>query len=171
MPVKCVDCGFLGLRHRMTHELVEAPENYRREGYIPKDKHQPAYDEAPVCAARAFDFSHLREDRRQAHDQARSERDCIEYIPWMPGRSPKDHAEMRLLQDVEHRNRIAREEDRAFNAKAHEETVSVTRKSNRIAILALVVAFAAAAASWYVVLFHKLPQNPPDPAASPATQR
>jgi hypothetical protein len=55
-----------------------------------------------------------------------AERDCLQFIQHEPGMSPMEHEEMRLLQEVDARNRKAREDDIERNKQWREEEIKRT---------------------------------------------
>src|SRR5258708_5505107 len=102
--VKCADCGYLGLRHTTTRQLLEADEVFRQKGQIRADGNHWLYDEHPVCFAQKINFRE--KIGNQPHNEyelrgkvVQAEWNCNGFIKWQPGLTPKEHQEMMMLEE------------------------------------------------------------------------
>lgn len=117
--VKCANCGFLAFRETSrSRQLREAEDGPRRGGMLPMDAKGGFYvDEYPVCFVRAINFHQLigqsciEENRRT---ELRKPRDCDQFIAWQQGFTPREHYEMRLLDEERRWQKQKEEADRAW---------------------------------------------------------
>lgn len=183
MKCKCIDCGRLGLREQKgERQLREAEKTWRDTGdFSAVPMLHSAYRTAPECGLNMLKFSHVPEEIRE---QINQDRECPEYIKWRPGRTPREHDEMKLLEETEKINKRYRDEDReearknreADNARqsAFEARVEASgRRQFRInAVIQIATALLAAGVALYVAFFtdgqKSQPTLPPQPAQSPA---
>ena len=118
--VKCADCGYLGVRHPGTHELVGPDERQRQTGEPSSkaDSHlwsiamgeppinEIVLDPAPVCARGAFNLwsewkGHVTNGKSAlfpaAKEVMRKDRKCRRFVKTIPGLGPKERVNMDLL--------------------------------------------------------------------------
>ena len=129
MPVKCAECGFLAVLHRITGEYISPGEQFRVKGNIPSGNGY-IHDALPYCVRDAIDFS-LKIGPRNPDNEGgkRAEvmnelRDCGEFEKWIPGLSPKDHQQMiqeRELREWQTRREEADRVERAENARRQQD--------------------------------------------------
>lgn len=112
--VSCKDCGCLALRHSKTLELSGASEDYRQSGTLPAENNRYLYDEIPVCVANAFNFAVLAPNKDHSYAVIRGSLHCEQFIAWQPALSPKEHIEMKQLQEQREHNRQMLESDRLW---------------------------------------------------------
>ena len=118
--VKCKEWGFLAVRdmYKPT-EIQEALYTCRETG------RQLAYN-GMMKPAHMFCYINVRE-LRPGGQNAESLAligdaiDCDQFTPWHKGKTPKEHEDMVLLQEVDRRNRDAREEDRRLADQRRDE--------------------------------------------------
>jgi hypothetical protein len=146
--VKCVDCGFLGLRRMDSQELIGAGEKYRREGAIHAENGRYVFHEGPVCSVGAADFSVFIADREGGYGQAKSERSCASFFVWRPALTPKEHYDMILSKEILEAQQKRDDADREWRkteadrqrewqaqesrlaAERHEQSLAVALKSS-----------------------------------------
>ena len=95
--VKCVNCGFLTLRHYKTGEFFEADGSTRRSGIGPVSI--GAFP--PLCFRQRIDFKneiHIAEREEREYPVVsviEADRECDEFQEWQQGFTPKEHQERR----------------------------------------------------------------------------
>jgi len=116
----CAECGFLGVRHRETGELVGPGEEQRETGSPPEGRSIPGLlaekfsppepitlDIAPVCAVGACDLRKEWQECQKVQKLAptaaaekviQQPRKCKRFTAGLPGLNPKEHINMNLLQ-------------------------------------------------------------------------
>lgn len=115
--VKCVECGFLAVRHLETQVLVGPGDNQRKTGAPPEGMELRAnLDITPVCAIGACE---LQEDvvgpiAAYAAKAMQKERECSLFTPWIPVLSPKEHLDMTVLERQKEWQRKCQEEDQRW---------------------------------------------------------
>ncbi len=145
LVVKCVDCGFLAVRHRESRELCSAELDYREHGRIPNL--QPSsgtgyqmYEEAPLCFQRivAFRTSECSSPEARVAVLQEERGDCEGFTVWQQGFTPKEHREMldrmwmaeredsrdavlRASEDRRYRQMVEREDRRDENTQRLQE--------------------------------------------------
>lgn len=144
--VQCKKCGCVGARDFLTRILLEVDESFRSDadrGHGPSGK--VLYFGKPVCAAMAWNLGSEADgdgatDTLQILDR---ERKCDSFVTWQPGSSPREHVEMRLieeqrafqkslLEEQSVRDRKRRQEDLASAEKRHKEAMKVQLSSRLI---------------------------------------
>lgn len=155
--VHCVHCGYLALRDRATQELRPADERYRHDGYmptgfVPGKGDRLLFEDSPVCTMHAASFES--KDRREGFEKVSEPRMCEQFVQFQPGLSPREHLEMKLLQEVEQRNlnwqrqveaiaETRHQELRADQKKAGDRSLAIASISAFIALASAVIALAA----------------------------
>jgi hypothetical protein len=140
MPSACVDCGYLAIKRVGSDELITPPEDIRAGGQFPTtfiERKGPTLDHEHqfFCFKERLRFgeemaaSALLNRRnsweQNSQDVLRRPRECDQYFERKPGRSPKEHDEMKLLQAMEERTERCREEDRRWQHQ--QEALAETR--------------------------------------------
>ncbi len=121
--VQCASCGFLALRKCKTREITEAEMDFRRGGGIPSHGNELVYDDYPLCFVQAVDLRHEIEQvdtpggRKQV---VLASRNCDSFTPWIQGFTPKEHADMKLLEQQQAWNREMAEAERAWRERQEE---------------------------------------------------
>lgn len=112
MPT-CSTCGFLAMRDG--RETVEVLRNSRTKGVrIPPNRPIPV-PASFYCYAGSNCLESPTGDGVTAKDALRSierEHDCADWILWRAGKTPKEHEEMSLLEQVRAEQAAWREEER-----------------------------------------------------------
>ena len=122
----CSRCGYLSVRDAETFELVEVPPEYRETGVLPMQLARRAPDR-PYCFVQAHDLGAEYDSRKggstENHAQANvkkelfhAPRECAaagKFVNWSLGFTPKEHLQIRVLED----HRIA-EQQRAEQSHA-----------------------------------------------------
>jgi len=137
----CANCGYLGLRHILTGQIVTAGQDFRETAYIPglwlRDA-TLAYEQFPVCFRGAARFRDAQE-AGPSWDQARCtaaiqrERDCGEFSKW-EGLDPEDHYDM-----IQESARLQWQSEQADKARRHEHcTLAVSIVAVAVAVVALI---------------------------------
>lgn len=125
--IKCADCGFLGVRHLITQELVSPAEEQRQNGTPPEsDNGRPNLDTEPVCAVGA---TVLWDDSEGDYGPAhliQKERDCSRFSRWIPALSPKEHLDMDMLEQ----QRQWQQEQARLAEDRHRETMTQAKAIN-----------------------------------------
>jgi hypothetical protein len=170
--VRCADCGFLAIKRRWSGEWVEAEESLREEGFIKYVAHERAptvaFEIAPFCFDRAAD---LQEeigplDTGRATDGSLNakraaavqlERPCGNFVQWEYGFSPKEHAEMRIVQQQQEwhaKEAAAQREWQADEARKadvrHRESMNVALAANKDNVWSTIIAGAVGASATIV---------------------
>lgn len=108
--MQCKECGYVGVRSRFAGLTFEADERVRNQGAQFVANEQP-------CAARVFCYANQREfDPPKVGGESTVLQtlslniDCQSFTKWQRGKTPKEHADMALLERVEQINAIARRE-------------------------------------------------------------
>lgn len=130
--VKCSQCGLLGARSSLTRQIIEAESVFREEGSIPNAPQpgggggMPSIDNLPVCLARKRNFREL------AHGKAgpnslrpllSETHDCDSFIEWQQGFSPKEHAELKQLDEQREWQRKCEKDQAERDRKWRQEDV------------------------------------------------
>ena len=123
--VKCLDCGYLAARNVRTRLLDETEWATRLTGETIRSIHEP-----PLCFMRNIFplteyISHNGEfDTESIRIALQKERECIQWIEWTMGFTPKEHREMM---------------DRKFMAEMEEKRRGNDRKWHWIELAAIIV--------------------------------
>jgi hypothetical protein len=153
------------MRDMNTRELVEVELKTRQTGwwgsdYIPMPfsktrVNERILEQEQICFANACD---LKAEYKTAPDSEviksrlyviTTERDCPRFIPWRQGRSPKEHDEMQLLQEVERRTERWQKQQEALYETRHQEELREQRKSRiTSAIIAIIGVIASIFAAY-----------------------
>ena len=157
---QCSKCGFLAIRNNATLALHEAPEEFRETGQIPRGRQTLPFDNEPICAVGERQLhadipQHAPPDWEGCNSSTeiikraiQLTRTCNSSIEWRRMLTPKEHIEMKLLEDQRAWQRKIAEEERAWRedqaSKAenrHKESMSVQIRSY---IVAALIGFCAA---------------------------
>lgn len=115
--VRCVDCGFLGLRNHDTGTLDEADERFRTEAFF---RGSPQiHDSLPICTKAVVNFRDEANpsDRPSIVQSLKKDRSCAEWTRWRIGFTPKEHQEMLNQQLLLNFQEKQRQDDRRFQAE------------------------------------------------------
>ncbi len=120
MPsVKCAKCGLLAVRDENGNGALEAIEAIRKTGILPC-RTGSTINAKFFCKRQSEAFPPL------VHDPVRSQlsppenpavvtlnkdRECGVYRLWIPGKTPKEHEEMTIIERIERLNNQMRQED------------------------------------------------------------
>ena len=125
--VQCSKCGYLAIRENQSRNLVEV-ESGMRESWV----HPPAtagtsfkkYDDSkPICFSQKIDFQEKlgsSASRDRIDDLVKTPIECDSYVPWKQGFSPKEHAEMELLNEQRKWQAKRDDDDRKWRAEREE---------------------------------------------------
>ncbi len=136
---QCMKCGFVAARDFLTRTMLEVDEGFRKHadrGHGPSGK--VLYFERPICAAMAFNLSEEATDtsERQTLAVLSRERECDSFTPWQQEFTPKEHLEMKMLQQ---QKEWQLEQERKADER-HKESlqvvISATNQTLRAALLA-----------------------------------
>lgn len=102
----CAKCGYLSLRDVSNRELVEAERDYREKLQLPPLGPGKGREDVPLCFLAAFDFRAAIKDLETREREAtlrvavlsEHREPCQSFFPWRQGFTPKEHAEMNLLE-------------------------------------------------------------------------
>ncbi len=146
--VQCKNCGYIGVRARFTGLTYEADERVRDQGV------QFVATEAP-CPARIFCYANERgfaaapvDGQKMVIEALGLEIDCRSFTKWQRGKTPKEHAEMALLDRVQQINRDDKREAERVADKRHAATA-------RIAWIALAFSVAIGIANLIIAISSK----------------
>ena len=173
--VRCVDCGYLAVRHFQTRQLVEVEPFMRDSGKhpdIPNSK-VDTYDRFPICFVRAWEI-HIGSDTVDSDkfvEDIVTGHECDKFTPWHQGHSPKEHWEMKFREEQKEQDRQQREEDkkrdrqwRQEDVKAAEDARKETNKrasrSMMIVVLCAVMALMGTIISTYISVSATQKGNP-----------
>lgn len=149
--VKCADCGYLAVRHRTTRQLYDAEESLRVNGELPiLDNRGYVYDEWPVCFVRAANFRVEMEDNSATPHRKRvlnQPRECDQFTPWHQGFSPKEHVEMKMLDEQKQWQRDEAAEQRRWQERQTELAEKHHRVNFGVALLAALIGAVATLAA------------------------
>ena len=103
--VKCADCGFLALRHRVTKELQEVSGDIRDTGRLPLDTiaERESMSREPICFAMQANLVSELHAPWNCKDVIDRDRQCVKWIPWKQGYTPKEHDHMLASEIAERR--------------------------------------------------------------------
>ena len=105
--IKCAECGLLALRQSETRDAHEAEQRTRESG------HATGFTESnPYCFAQAQRIDKECFELKQTAEYSTNpyagvlaviqhDRECARFVPWQPGRSPKEHQEMVNAQELQ----------------------------------------------------------------------
>lgn len=163
MPDKhqCVNCGLLAVRNLKDSYVYPADELLRGRGLLPiRDFPGDMEPHRGVSKIRRSDTLLCYVGRPEMNCPPETynctafinaEHDCPRFTPWIRGKTPKEHEEMGILEQVRAEQAIFRIEEEGHN-----------RTTRNIAIGSLVVAAVAVIPSIWGVLFPPpAPQIPP----------
>lgn len=95
---KCVDCGYLTVRHYFERNLVEAESKIRKGEQWPAQQgtNLCLYERTPLCFVMANKIGNKSNDysAMEFRDAICEERNCDYFIHWQQGFTPKEHREM-----------------------------------------------------------------------------
>jgi hypothetical protein len=123
--VQCKSCGYIGVRARFTGLTYEADDRVRKQGvqFVASE---------PPCAARVFCYANEREfDAPKVGGEADVlkaiglELECPSFTKWQRGKTPKEHADMALLDQVQQINRDDKREAERLADKRHAATARI----------------------------------------------
>lgn len=112
-PVKCADCGYLGVRNKDNQTIVSPGKDQRDTGRNPiaRDRGDRILDTVPVCGVGAWDLqaktaeareqlsSNASADANAAKEVMHEPRTCKRFTEWIQALvSPKEHIDMNLLE-------------------------------------------------------------------------
>ncbi len=106
--VKCADCGLLCVRRLDSRALEEVDSEVRRTWKLPSQPNTSykMHDDLPLCFDRVEEFQlelALVKDSGTTCDGIigilSKERDCPSFDAWKQGFSPKEHVELKILND------------------------------------------------------------------------
>jgi hypothetical protein len=180
--VKCAECGYLGVRHIGTQELVSPSADQRATGEPPggPERIGPAgvLDVVPVCAVGAWDLpKEFTAHNRPANENTivrhrasaaaaktvmQEDRRCPQVTPWLPGLTPKEHIDKNLLEHQQ-----AWQDERSKEDARREDRRDT--KNFRLNCVLVIVAVVSAVAAWWSATHPTaipIPQ-PPTAAAAP----
>jgi len=109
--VTCADCGYLFVRDTKTMDPREAIDSVREHGRQNNADTSGApanlycYKARPELPGKSFDPNEIVRALNQAHD-------CPEWTKYLPGKMPKEHEEMAIVEKVREENRLARLQDK-----------------------------------------------------------
>ena len=151
--VKCAHCGMLAVRKVSDRQVVSAPEDIRLSYKNPPDRasgnRYSTYEDTPICAAGALYF-----DREQGAPpdavvlEFYKERDCADFVKWIPGLEPKDHLARKVQEEVlsseefRYRELLRREDQRDAEMRAREDKrdeEAKNRHRNELVVFGLVL--------------------------------
>ena len=113
--MKCRDCGFLAVRNPKTGHFQEAIGPTRNNGAV------DGYHTLPHCSVAAYDINVECSDRPENFlPVTKEERTCGHFTAWHEGFSPKEHLEMRLLEQQRQWQRDRDKDDREWRDKQAE---------------------------------------------------
>jgi len=122
VKVRCADCGYLGVRRCNDRALVSPDTEQRRTGEAPAPPDLetqslmidiPILETKPLCAMGAILLDEEFDDElgrsppdalRQVSERnvavlvTQKERQCGQFVKWMPALSPKEHLDMNVLE-------------------------------------------------------------------------
>jgi hypothetical protein len=117
MPCQCYKCGFFTTRHLDTGECIELDDECRETGKIALRYTKPAggsswsmlVPDKPFCFVDAHKLPDEIPDKSAASivSVGHKSRECDKFVPYMRGLSPREHREMKLLEQVQADNRAA----------------------------------------------------------------
>ena len=111
MPkVKCADCGFLAIRDEYTEDVKEATRRVRERGEAVTSA-QNTHRAKVFCYEGVRRMLPLNMDAQQVAAMVNEEIECGEFRKWSEGKTPKEHEEMTILEQVKEENATARQED------------------------------------------------------------
>lgn len=141
--VQCSKCGLLAVRDRQTDKPVEVTLYSRQEGLQKTIKSE--------CLAKVFCYKDKRQfDWSQANNggpvvrEINEHIECADYLPWQPGKTPQQHEEMSLLEQVRTETAQNRAEDLRLRQQFETKYLRLTAATAVISLLALLVAILVA---------------------------
>lgn len=133
--IRCKDCGFLSIRDARDSLVYPADERIREnavtrnhtfsDGEIFGGASLTILSDRMICyvgyPALADDMHELRHAKTVIH----KERECPHFIQWVPGKTPKEHEEMTILERVQAEYSQQRQEERQWQQQV--EALAETR--------------------------------------------
>ena len=146
--VRCGDCGLLTIRKLGTHETMEVVKQWRRTGEYTDDHPRRPANVFCSIASESFPGSGTVQNERESLSLMDKEIECPRFRKWIPGKSPKEHEEMSILEAVrsEQKSFEDREETRRVEWRKEDRLDRLT--SRILAIVALGVSILSAAVAW-----------------------
>jgi hypothetical protein len=132
--VRCVDCGFLAVRDEYNDDVCEAV-HFTRNRSLHKSSSGNSVRATVFCYRNSSQFpkNAATGNETQIYDAIRLEIDCDEYRLWRPGKTPKEHEEMTMLEKME-----------SMHSQWRIEDLSDRKVTRTLAVLALLVSVASA---------------------------
>ena len=145
---QCCKCGFLAVRNVEDSHVYSADERLRANGVLPmrdfpgsREPHLGASlirrSDTVLCYLGRVEMT-CPPQTNNCIDAIRLNHECPRFVPWLPGKTPKEHEDMSILEQVRTEQAIFRLEESKNN-----------RITRLLAVGSLIVSgLAAAAAMW-----------------------
>ena len=129
---RCDQCGYLAMRSTETRQLIEAEKGVRESWVLPDLVLHPgtkSVEQLPICFAGEDEYLFPPGQKAESDYHAvtqtilsniQREHTCPAFIPWMHGRSPREHDEMRLADEQRKRDLAWQDEQRTAIAAREE---------------------------------------------------
>ena len=134
--VKCVDCGYLGVREIDNQRLVNPGAEQRKSGQPPGNFNGVAITLVePICTVAAFDLEAevSGPGPAPAAKVMDKDRECEQFTEWVPALTPKEHLDMNLLERQRDWQRQCEKEDREWREKCSREDKKWREEQARLA--------------------------------------
>lgn len=134
--VKCQECGFLAWRNMHTREMIEVDHDYREKPDMSPTVLSAKFEGLPICYLSA---QNIRKELPANNPGSPSSvleviskgRTCESYAEWKPGLSPKEHLQMRLLEETRKREDDRDRAQRDWQMKMEVELRELEMKLHR----------------------------------------
>ncbi len=132
--VRCADCGFLCTRNESTKEIREVEQESRETGIGSISGINDVSFEMDLevrCFAVAFNLPaelESAEGDRRARQVIYKERPCGSFTKWRPGFTPKEHANMTIVDEIRKAESEQRERDRTWQEDRRREDLEWREK-------------------------------------------
>jgi hypothetical protein len=132
---RCLDCGFLSKRAD-DGRLLEITEGTRKEWKL-----NVLSVPIPFCAKLVVDFGGVGEPAAMSrvHAAVNKERECDKFTEWMPGFTPKEHAEMVHDEFLLKMQKDQHESDLKWRAEQERKTQERWQSENRLQKYSLII--------------------------------
>lgn len=156
--MKCKDCGYLSVRSALDSLVYPASEDARKYGMTRchYDNSLEGFGGGPlivgsdklICYVGHPAFSEDMESLKIAEKVISKERTCPRFVHWIHGKTPKEHEDMTIVEQVKAEYSQQRQEEREWQQRV--EALAETRHQEmrrdkwKMTIWALVIALASA---------------------------
>lgn len=184
---QCVKCGLLAIRNVEDSHVYAADELVRKGGVLPMRQlpgtREPHRGVSLIHRSDTLICYVGRPEMRCPPETAHClpfiivEHHCPKFVPWLPGKSPKEHEDMTILEQVRTEQAIFQMEEKREREKQRAEDLADrnaqqahNKTTRRVAVGSLIVAIAVACAALWNAFGKRQTDVPKSSVEPPSSQ-